>query len=264
MIQTRKNEVIITTSDPREMLDHYTVNSVCRTWEDDYHDADTGEIITINRSEVIVEPGTLITKDTIAQIQFFMAEGSIKEVTVSNQRREAVQVGTGMALFTITAEIDTKKKKFLLYAANVSVAIDIVTDWIELHYKGTFVITSVKVSDKSIVLMDSVASEDMPEGAKMAYYKVHALISWLKPDGNRTTPMDGAYIVNTYSAERAQEVITSQVISDANDEAQRRGTEAPLGINAALEEVSIISMNRFIPKDFSNVYNDDTDSAGTD
>ena len=42
-MQTRKDEIIITTTDPSEMLGKYLVNSIFRKWYEPFVDEDTGE-----------------------------------------------------------------------------------------------------------------------------------------------------------------------------------------------------------------------------
>lgn len=82
MIETRKTEIRCKTSDPKRMLNKYIASRVLKTWKEDFVDDSTGEVVSIERNEVLFDKGTLIDQDTLAQIRFYMQEGSIKEVEV--------------------------------------------------------------------------------------------------------------------------------------------------------------------------------------
>lgn len=55
-------------------------------------DEDTGDTVPVERNELIFDKGTLITQDNLAKIRFYMAEGTVDEVEVSNQRRACFEM----------------------------------------------------------------------------------------------------------------------------------------------------------------------------
>ena len=71
-LQTRLNQEIITTSDPRKMLGMYTAKRVLRTWTEDFIDQDTGELVTIERNDVIMERGVLLTPEQVSELSFYL------------------------------------------------------------------------------------------------------------------------------------------------------------------------------------------------
>ena len=89
MIETRNNEVRYFTSDPAKMINKYTVNRVMKTWTEKVFDDAKGEAIEIERHEILLDKGVLINGDVLSSIRFWIEEGSITEIEVSNQRRMA-------------------------------------------------------------------------------------------------------------------------------------------------------------------------------
>lgn len=61
-IQTRKDEVRFKTSDIRRIIGKYLAANVLRTWNEDFVDDDTGEVVTIERNEILFERGKAQTK----------------------------------------------------------------------------------------------------------------------------------------------------------------------------------------------------------
>lgn len=89
-IQTRKDEIRFFTNKPEEMLGKYLAKRLLRTWQEDFVDNDTGEVVSIDRNEIIADRGQLITGDLLAVIRFHLQSGDISEVEVSNQKREGI------------------------------------------------------------------------------------------------------------------------------------------------------------------------------
>lgn len=109
-VQTKKNEVIITTSDTTQMHKMYLVDNLYRKWMEPFIDSDTGEVLEIERTELVLERGTYLDVDQLAVIAFHLQCGDITEVTVSDQRRLG-KFGTnwgvqpGVLLFSLTRNI---------------------------------------------------------------------------------------------------------------------------------------------------------------
>ena len=54
-------------------------------------DDDTGEVVTIERNEILFERGKYIDNDLATEINFYLQSEDVKEVEVSNQRRLAYE-----------------------------------------------------------------------------------------------------------------------------------------------------------------------------
>ena len=184
-IQTKKNENIITTSDTSQMHKKYLVNNLFRTWPEPYVDPDTGEIIEVERSELVLKRGTYLDVDQLAVIQFHLQAGDVKEVTVSDQKRLG-HFGTawGVIPWQVTVQLG-KKYKVILLAQNIFQALDIVEDWAELKFDQVFSICSAKEfkqhyfifdDDVRMVLENGVEiPEDESEEIKHAVYSFYSV-----------------------------------------------------------------------------------------
>ena len=159
-IPTRKEEVRYTTSDPKRMLNKYLVNNLFRTWKEDFVDKETQQVVSIQRNEIILERGTLLDKEKIAQIQFYMQEGSIEEVEVSNQKRMGYECeNTQLRLYKAKVSTVEKNHTFILYASSITNAIEVLRDYLEQHLGGAFSISDVNLYDKvRAVIVDNLAT----------------------------------------------------------------------------------------------------------
>ena len=293
MIQSRKTEERYFTSDPKRMLGRYLVNRLCRTWTETFIDEDTGDTVPIERNELLFDKGTLITQDNLAKIRFYMAEGSVNEVEVSNQRRACFEMlNARFYPYVAQVTIGDKRKKVLLYATGVENAITIIKDYVELNFEGMFDILMVKEFESCIVLLDKLKGmkysferdfcsgkisaeeflqelalqvdeeereKEQEERKTKKWYKINSKIVTADKEGNERTEFF-QFVVNSTSAERANMLI-NVYLKQKQDEERQRATEKGNVfdeelITAAIEESAIIPIGVFIPKEFSEVYKD--------
>lgn len=160
-VETRKSEIRYVTSDPKRMLGKWVARRALRTWKEDFKNEDTGETVSVERSEILLERGTYISQDVLCSINFMIADGSLKEVEVSNQNRQGMLLeNRSMYPYKAVAKINDKRVSFLLYATSVANALVILVDYIELNYKGGFEITDIKAMDYCVVLVDKLKSAE--------------------------------------------------------------------------------------------------------
>ena len=153
-VQTKLNENIIVTTDPEEMMGKYLVEPLFRKYMDKYLDKDTGEVVEIERTELVLQRGTYLEEDQLAVINFHLQIGDLTEIKVSDQKRLG-KFGTGWGVqpWCVTVQL-LKKHKFLLLARNIFQALDIVEDYVELRYDHVFSITSAKEFKNHIFIFD--------------------------------------------------------------------------------------------------------------
>ncbi len=164
-MQTRKNEHRYTTSDPREMLGKYVAQTVSRKWNEDFVDEGTGEVVSIGRSEWVASRGAWIDQDLLSKITFHLQAGDIQEVEVSNQKRDAyLSISPYLSMWVVTAGIDSKNVKFLLYANSITMAIEILEDYVELHYSGGFTLVGAKHHSATAFIKDGLSAEEQEQG----------------------------------------------------------------------------------------------------
>ena len=247
MIENKKTEERYYTSDPSRMVGKYITQRVYRTYIQELIDKDSGKVESIVRHEILFDRGILITPDVLEEIKFWINEGSIKGIEVSNQKRLSfTQENTYMFPYRTMAKIDGKKHSFLLYALSVQNVIEIITDFIELNYSGGFTITDIKELDYCVVLVDKLKSikqrnleldiaylndeitmeeymdskidnksenenaniEDDSDDLKLKFYQIGAkIISRIDENDTNEEEYSQTFIVQTFSAVRANLII---------------------------------------------------------
>ena len=76
--------VVIETSKPEEMYNKYLAEKVVKSWNEDFVDEDTGEPVSIERTEVIFDRGTYIDDDMLQKIMFSIQAEEIQTVKVTD------------------------------------------------------------------------------------------------------------------------------------------------------------------------------------
>ncbi len=244
MIETKKTEVRYYTSDPAKMLNMYTTSQVMRSWSESFV-GENGEKQTVERHELILDRGVYITNDVLTEIKFWLEEGSLKEIEVSNQKRMSYEVdNASMFPFRAVVNIEGKKSTFLFYALSVRNAIDVLNDYIELNFCGRFAIVDIKMMDYCVILVDKLKTirqrnieldiaylndeisideyieskiddecsssddEDQEDALKLKFYQIGAkIIQRLDENDKEPEEFNQTFIVRTFSAVRANMII---------------------------------------------------------
>lgn len=268
--QTRKDEVRFRTSDIRRIVGKFLASNVLKTWNEDFIDESTGEVVTIERNEILFERGSYIDDDLAQQINFNIQAEEIKDVEVSNQRRLATpNQRTGLYPFKVSARIGTKRHNFILQAQDATKAIEVATDYIELNFRNSFDITDIKLMDNVVILNDRLrkaveAKEGgNEEGAEpddgeetrddTKYYKVEAevAISTENEEEPEKKPYD--FIVRTKDVDTAKVVITAWINAKVKERTERDGDERKL-VDLSILSASPFACNAIIDKAFCLAY----------
>ena len=147
------------------MLGKYVAQTVSRKWNEDFVDEETGEVASIGRSEWVASRGAWIDQDLLSKITFHLQAGDIQEVEVSNQKRDAyLSISPYLSMWVVTAGIDSKNVKFLLYANSITMAIKILEDYVELHYSGGFTLVGAKHHSATAFIKDGLSAEEQEQG----------------------------------------------------------------------------------------------------
>lgn len=275
MIETKKNEIRYKTLDPRRLLNRYLVNSIKKKWNEDFSDEDTGEIVSIERSELLFDKGMLIDQDTLAKIRFSIEAGEITEdIEVSNQLRMAYErPNETMFPYIVQAEVGDKKQKFLLYATSLDMALLVAKDFIELNCDDGFTIIMAKEFDDCIILLDNLTeyktdkSDDLPDtddeedecdkaeckNELKKFYQIESRIIYQSTGEHFYT-----FLVHTFNGDRAMLLINNYLKEKEEErasEARRNGNIYEIEeIHAGVETSKIVPIGRFIPREFSEAY----------
>lgn len=260
-IRTRKNEIRFVTNKPEEMLQKYLAKRLLRTWQEDFVDNDTGEVVSIDRNEIIADRGQLITGDLLAVIQFHLEAGDISEVEVSNQRREGIlSANTQMFPWMVTICIaGGKKKKMLLYASSIRMAVDIVCDYVELEFSGMFTLVSAKSLESCIILKDNLLSiancennDEDPEQNESCepvkkFYQIDTTVSVV--DGSASFP---TFVIEAKDIDRAMFIINDFISKRIREKSDEEVKE----FEVKLEAAKILACNYIIEQEFSMAYSE--------
>src|ERR1035437_2859576 len=267
MAETKFTEITYKTSDPKLMINKYTVDRVLKSWKEDFVDEDSGQVVTIERNEVLFGRGTLIDQDILAQIKFHMECDEIDGVEVSNQRRVAFEhENTYMRPFVAVADIDGKKNKLIFYATKIITAVIVLKDYIELNYLSGFIITSIKEFDTSLILIDNLKkvnkeesgenvddADEEPGSDQKKFYQIDFNV---EVDGNQVTT--NTAVVQTFNVDRAMMLINDYLIKNEKrraDQARQHDREYTVQVyTTTIECAKPIPVGVFIPRDFSEAY----------
>jgi len=249
-IQTRKDEVIITintTEDVYRASGKFFHVAACKNWQEDFVDESTGEVVTIDRKEVLYDRGTEITVDVYSSLLFHFQSGDLKSIEVSNQRRASYERVYGKQVYVAVAEVGpkAKKHKFLFSASSIPVSIEILKDYIELNFTGGYRIVSIKEFKTSTVLEDNLkevheidpAEDDVLNDDK--FYQITAAIT--NADGFE---FNINVVVKTQELDKAL-LILNQYLKENNN-----GEE----VSTKLEEAKLLTVDYIIEDEFVTAY----------
>lgn len=294
-IESRLTEVRYETLDTSKMLNMYIAEKVVKTWKEDFIDEDTKEVVSVERSQPLYAAGTLINQDVLAKIKFDIASGDIKTpIMISNQCRDGYEYrNTALHPWMAKVAMNDKNIKFLLYAMNIDNVLTILRDYVELHFKGGFIISEVKEFDRCVILQDTLGErmngddldmqylrgdidmneyitarqntavdkgDDPTKEEAKKYYQFDLTIKYVDSKGDEGE-QHGNFVVHTFDVERALIVIKAflQIEDDKRKaEAEKDGREYHRKtFTLAIEKCVPIPVGCFIPLEFSQVYEED-------
>ena len=248
------------------MLKKYFATKVFKIWSEDFIDESTGEVVPVERRELLFDKGTLIDADVLVKLEFSMAADGIKEVEVTNQKRIAFErENTYIYPWIVQVEMDRKKHKFILYATGINNASEIIRDYLELNYSGGFSITMIKEHDSCIILADTLVEvsvnkeledNDQGDSEQDISRKFFAIDTKIIYDDETETLQ--SFIVNAIDIDRSMLVISHYVNTK---EAEYCAQQKKRNIKCTKREIHIgidkavpMPIGRFVPQEFSSAY----------
>lgn len=218
-MQTKLNETIITVRDADELaaLDkkefHYAAASICRVHEEDFINEDTGETVTVERNDLMFSRGSNISKDDFSELLFHFQAGDLKEASFSNQRRVGFVDSTCWRLWKVTTG-GNSKLNILLFAPDVVTAHAIVKDYIELNYKGSYIIDKMGAMPPSNVIEDPGDGDNNNNKSDNVWFQITIVTYSADLEESRVTDDDKIqedFIIYSDCAENARKVIDEYV-----------------------------------------------------
>ena len=256
-LKTRFNEVRLRTNDPEQMLGRYLAEYACREWVEDFIDEDSGEVVSINRKEIVEERGTKITQDVIQRLRFFAEAGELKNVLISNQLRPGYRVNSNVAApYTVTFVPDGGGSVKLLVRANsLPMAIQVAEDYAEYIINGGFSIKSAKREDNFYIIEKSLQAFNKEDGKKVedsvpsVYYKIDAIVSAQDESGACVIESEHhTFITLSPDADVARQVIMRELAKQLKKEHDN------VSVSITLSEAKIFNASDIVPAHFTKEY----------
>ncbi len=265
---TRKDAVIFDANTPAEMVDYYLAEDLTKTWLEDFTDGDTGEVLSIQRQDIIERRGTLITPDKAASLNFYIQAGDIKlPIKMSDQRRQGREYNnTRLKPYAVTASINRKRQKFILEAQTVELAVEVARDWIELNYNGDFTILGASALLNVVLLntvlerineagdVEEVAGDGEADGETTRYYKADAEVKINYFGEEAPEDVNFTFIVKTADVDSAK-AAASAWISQRMKANERRNEDREIeAIKTTLTAAAPFPCTALINRTFCEAY----------
>lgn len=241
IMESKKNEIIVKTAILEEMRGKYLAERLLRTWNEDFVDDDTAEVVSIERNEIILEKGTLLDSKNISEINFFLQSGDVKEISISNQKRSCFLVKGHATVWITTISLNNKKKNIYLYADSIETAMEITVDFVEQKYEGNFKILGIKQLDFSNLIPTDLKEEDVME--ENDYYKTEVEVAYENEE-----PNNQVFIIKAPNAETAKSLIIDNILNENH----KNGNITPF--ETTIISAKTIPCNDIIDVEFSKSY----------
>ncbi len=257
----KRPEEIVTfhTSDPKQMLGKFLPKRLCKTWTEDFLDKDTGEITTVERSQVLMERGEL-TNERVSLVMFHIQAGDIDGVDVCDENVAEMVIYNPDWYYKFNVEIladGFQKLHYVVFAQNIPQAITIATEFGQVyrHLQGLLQILKVVKIDGEIIPDDHPCipvNDQLPAEDPKPYFKVTVRHLW-SDDDNKPHREDRDYIINANEVGEAKERIARYIdiyIAEKKAEGVPIDPEETYTIRKAMPfEVDCI-----VPREYSELY----------
>lgn len=182
-VQTRHNETKLLAKTPEEMFGKYAAENINHVWQEDFVDDTVGEVVQIERKQLLFERGTYFDNRNIDSVRFYFDAGELSEALVSDQCRIGNEIEHyGLQAYKVKVSINGKNNVFVCQARSLTMAQEIIKDWCELHLESSFLIVSVAELSTGIILNavlkkrdEASAEENTEAGAEVAEEPLPAL-----------------------------------------------------------------------------------------
>lgn len=244
-MEKKKVQNVAMLTDPAKMVGMFAAEDIKRKWSEDFVDEDTGEVISVERYEMIIPKGKMIDKEAAATLAFSIQAGELEAVACSHKCRAGkLAMYGGCHQYNAKVKMPKKKLNVLLWAQNVSQAFDVLVDWFELNHAGDFLIASISETDNGAYLKgDSKEDPNEVEESKIYSIKISMLTDNGEKEGNRL-------IVMAPNVDRAESIIGKRL-------EEMNGNP----IEFMLEEVKVTSIDVIIPIEFTKAYTAEYDGG---
>lgn len=200
------------TSDPKEMLGKYLASRVIKTWNEDFIDEDTKEIVSIERNELLHERGLHLTQDLVQQIRFEIESEEIKDVEVCDHPFIKAErfITPSMTAFIVVLHYSTEPHSYVVRAQNIETAIKVATDFANVYRTLRDVVSPIKVTQLGCGIIDDdddciPEDERLPLEDKKQYFKVSVRLTYYNESKAKMENEDSTCIINADEVGQAKD-----------------------------------------------------------
>lgn len=266
-METKQNEVVITTNDVSKLLGLYTKGRVCRVWFEEFRDADTGDTVSIERKEILMEAGELLNKEALAKMSFYLQSGDIAAITATNQKRKGIEYEYNSAWpWMIRFNVGDKKENWMVrMRGGASAVMAAARDFMELRCTGYFGITQIQAMNDAIIIETQEPTEDERAAAANCgeplpdwnYYKLELNVAFEPLPGDEVTKasyQDGVFVVKQATVEAAMMEVEKYVLAIEQKRFEKDATAGKRELKISIQKIAPIKITGVIPEEFAIAY----------
>ena len=251
------------TSDPKEMLGKYMPKHAVKTWTEDFRDEATGETVSIERNQIVVERG-YISQEKLAEIQFAIQAGDIEDVEVSNEDVRPMSVQTANYLIPYSLELERWgmeiiKDHYVCYAHDIPEAMRIACEFGQMYreFSGDVKVNRVVRMDAKLVPDNHQCipeADRKPADERKDYFKVQVRTEYI--DGNlKLKHYDTYYIIAAKDVGEAKDRIARLLdIMKAEAERERGGEPDKEEHRTTIRKAAPFDVDCIVPREFTELY----------
>ena len=252
--------VTFRTSDPKEMLGKYLPSHALKTWTEDFLDEDTGETVSVERTQIVVERG-YISQEKLQQIQFAIQAGDIADVEVSEEDVRDMTLYTPAYYSNFVVEIPIMtgkitKNHFAVRAQTIPQAIQIAAEFGQMYrgFDGCIRATRCVTLDANIVPDDHQCipeADRKPADERKDYFKVQVRTEWV--DNMKLKTLDTYYIIAAKDVGQAKERI-ARLLDIIKADREREGNPDDPDTTRTIRKALPFEVDCIVPKEFSDLF----------
>lgn len=244
------------TSDPKKMLGMYLPHRVLKTWSEDFVDESSGEIVSIERNEVLYEAGTKLTKDIISQVMFNIQAGEIGDVEVCSSPIIPTEryITKYMTAYIVVLHSNCQNYKITVRAQNVELAIKVAIDFANVYRGICGWVSPVKVNPLGCAVIeddDDCIPEDerIDPAEEKNYFKVAVRLSYFNSSERKWEKTDSECIITAEEVGQAK----SRVATYAKEYWKEKLEENPEN-SFKIRKVVPFETDALVPLAYSELY----------
>lgn len=249
---------VFRTSNPDEMIGKYLVHAAEKTWTEDFIDEDSGEVVSIERHEVLVTCG-YIDKEKLQEIMFAIQSGDIEDVEVCEDNVSDMKIYTPDWMNTYNVELrhNNQTEKYVVCAQTIPQAIVIACEFGQLHRGMTGYVSISKVIrlDVNVVPDDHQCipeDERIPAQYPKEYFKVTVRDGWNDELGGEHRE-DTNFIITANDVGEAKERIARMIeINRAIQE--KKGEHIDKSLVTTIRKALPFKVDCVVPMEYSELY----------